>query len=100
MLQARRGSDASRIPPGADMLYSLAAAASTHRGPNGLPVNHEAISPTGPNGGPSGGNPYPPNLNAEGGAQANWNNYHEEIGTLFKDDFSNQMEYAAEGWAI
>lgn len=82
------------------MLYSLATAASTHRSPNGLPLSQEGLPPaSAPHHPPV--NPYPPSANGvEGGAQTNWNNYHEELGTLFKDDYTSQVEYAGDGWAF
>ncbi|KAK0469055.1 fungal-specific transcription factor domain-containing protein [Desarmillaria tabescens] len=71
-------------PHGADMLYSLATAAS-----------HRMQPPP-----PSGGVPFA-NGTQNGSVPATWVNYQEDLVTLFnKDDLSSHLEYSGDGWAF
>lgn len=75
--------EASPIPHGADMLYSLATAASHIQPPA-----------------PSGGAPFA-NGAPNGSVPATWVNYQEDLVTLFnKDDLSSHLEYSGDGWAF
>lgn len=75
--------ETSPIPHGADMLYSLATAASHIQPPA-----------------PSGGVPFT-NGAPNGSVPATWVNYQEDLVTLFnKDDLSSHLEYSGDGWAF